>query len=401
MIGIAVLACAYVLSQFFRSFLAVMAPALSRDLGASEAQLSTAASIWFISFALMQFPVGAALDRFGPRRTAAATLLLAVAGSLVMASATGPVQLYVSMALIGIGCAAVLMASFVIFARSYPPRRFALLSSWFVAFGLLGGVIGSAPLAFAVTSFGWRSVMIGLAGITLLASGAIFLLVRDFAPPTTGPARRGSLIEVLRIRQLWPLMAMAAVAYAPASNLRGLWAGPFLADVHGFPTATIGDVTFFMAIALIAGSVIHGPLDAVLDTRKWIVVTGSTITAGCVAALAIFGTASTFAGSALLVTAMFFGANYSIVMAHARGFLPPHLVGRGVTLMNFFSIGGAGVVQLLSGGVFDVAATGAEPSAAYRTVFLFYAGLLAIGLSIYVFSRDTRPSDQLPTGSAG
>ncbi|WAJ31206.1 MFS transporter [Antarcticirhabdus aurantiaca] len=392
MVGIAALALAYVLSQFFRSFLAVLAPDLRVELGMSEAQLSTAASVWFLAFALMQFPVGAALDRLGPRLTASATLLVAVLGSLVMAGATGPSLLFLAMGLIGVGCSAILMASLVIFARSFPPRRFALLSSWFVAFGLMGGVAGSAPLAAAVTTFGWRWVMVGLAAITLLAALAIVLLARDPEAPAGSGAGRGSLKDILRLRMLWPLMAMAAVAYAPASNLRGLWAGPFLEDVHGFSTPEIGEVTFFMALGLIVGSIVHGPLDNVFDTRKWIVVVGSCLTASCLAALAAVGIGSSAAASVLLVLTAFAGTNYSLIMAHARGFMPPHLVGRGVTLMNFFSIGGSGVVQLASGGVFDLAARAGSQDAAYRVVFLFYVALLLAGLSAYLFSRDAKPS---------
>jgi hypothetical protein len=40
MAGIATLAIAYVLSQFYRSFLAVLTPALTAELGATKAQLS-------------------------------------------------------------------------------------------------------------------------------------------------------------------------------------------------------------------------------------------------------------------------------------------------------------------------------------------------------------------------
>ncbi|MEP4115177.1 MAG: MFS transporter, partial [Nitratireductor sp.] len=70
MAGIVAFAFAYILSQFYRSFLAVLTPALTSELGASKADLSLASGAWFIAFALMQFIVGVSLDRFGPRRTA-------------------------------------------------------------------------------------------------------------------------------------------------------------------------------------------------------------------------------------------------------------------------------------------------------------------------------------------
>ena len=71
MAGIAALALAYVLSQFYRSFLAVLTPALSAELGVTKADLSLASGVWFLAFAVSQFAIGVALDRFGPRRTAA------------------------------------------------------------------------------------------------------------------------------------------------------------------------------------------------------------------------------------------------------------------------------------------------------------------------------------------
>ena len=76
-IGIACLVGAYVLSQFYRAFLAVLSPALQADLGATPGDLAWASGLWFLAFAAMQIPVGAWLDRLGPRRTASAILGLA------------------------------------------------------------------------------------------------------------------------------------------------------------------------------------------------------------------------------------------------------------------------------------------------------------------------------------
>ena len=52
---------AYVLSQFFRSFLPVLTNVLDRDIGADPADLSLAAGMWFLIFAAMQIPVAWAL----------------------------------------------------------------------------------------------------------------------------------------------------------------------------------------------------------------------------------------------------------------------------------------------------------------------------------------------------
>jgi sugar phosphate permease len=65
--GIATLILGYVLSQFYRAFLAVLTPVLEADLGATKEDLASASGWWFLAFAAMQIPVGVALDRIGPR----------------------------------------------------------------------------------------------------------------------------------------------------------------------------------------------------------------------------------------------------------------------------------------------------------------------------------------------
>ena len=69
--GLVMLCLGYVLSQFFRAFLAVLSVDLGRDIGATPEDLAFASGLWFLVFAAMQLPVGWALDRVGPRLTAA------------------------------------------------------------------------------------------------------------------------------------------------------------------------------------------------------------------------------------------------------------------------------------------------------------------------------------------
>ena len=96
--GFVALALAYLMSQFFRAFLAVLAPMLSADIGTRAEDLAFASGIWFAAFAGLQLPVGHALDSLGPRRTAGGLFLLAGAGSAVFALANGPVAVAVAMA---------------------------------------------------------------------------------------------------------------------------------------------------------------------------------------------------------------------------------------------------------------------------------------------------------------
>jgi predicted MFS family arabinose efflux permease len=300
----------------------------------------------------------------------------------------------VAMALIGIGCAPVLMASLFIFARNYSTARFAVLTSWFVAFGTAGNVIGASPLANAAEAFGWRPVMAGLGVLTLLTALAVLLLVRDPDEPegmAAGSAGFAGYGELLKMRVLWPIIPLTAINYAATAGIRGLWAGPYLADVHAADTLVIGQATLFMALAMIAGSFLYGPLDTIFGTRKWVAVGGNLISLLAIGYLAINTQSSIAATTAVLIVIGIFGMGYGLLMAHARAFLPPHLVGRGVTLMNFFTIGGVGLMQFATGGVVTASIAPDEPAAAYAALFAFYAATLALTLAIYLFACDAKP----------
>jgi MFS family permease len=391
-IGIAALAFAYVLSQFYRAFLAVLTPVLEIDLGASKAELATASGAWFLAFALMQIPVGEGLDRIGPRRTAAMALVVGAVGAGVFASATSPAMLTFAMVLIGIGCSPVLMASYFIFARQFTPAVFGTLAGATIGIGSLGNIGASLPLTLAVEAFGWRGTVWVMAGVTLATGAAVWALVRD--PVRAERGTGGSFLTLLKMRELWPIFAIMIVCYAPAAGLRGLWLGPYFTDVHGYSRPEIGTASLWMGLAMVAGSFAYGPLDRWLGTRKWVIFGGNLVMLGCLAALWLQPSAGPGLATALFVGVGFFGATFPIVIAHGRAFLPPQLTGRGVALINLCGIGSAGILQVVTGRIHtaltpsDVLINSAPPATPYLGLFLFYTVFVAIGLALYLLSKD-------------
>lgn len=390
--GLISLAIAYVLSQFYRSFLAVLTPQLTTELGADKGDLSLASGLWFIAFGLMQFVVGVGLDRYGPRRTAGVIFgVTATAGAIVFSTAQSPTAIVIAMTLFGIGCSPILMASLFIFAQRFDMRQFAVMTSWFVAFGNLGNVIGASPMASAVDIFGWRTVMAGLGAFTFIISLGIFFLVRD--PKVEAPASSGlsGYLTLFKSRVLWAIMLMTLLCYAPVAGIRGLWTGPYLSDIFNADSLQIGTVTLWMAIAMIVGSFMYGPLDKLFNTRKWVIFTGNTIVL-CVLSYFVFNPEPTLqTATVLFVVLGIFGTSYGVLMAHGRAFLPTHLIGRGVTLINFCSIFGAGLMQFVTGRIVDAQADTSSP-ATYQILFGTYAAVLLVALIVYLSSKDAPPN---------
>lgn len=377
-LGIAALVLAYLVSQFTRAFLAVLSPALKADLGATAGDLAQASGAWFLLFALMQVPVGALLDRVGPRRTCAAILFLgAVSGSLVFAAATAPWHVALAMGLLGVGCSPVLMASLVLFSRVYPPAAFGALAGAMIAAGSLGNLAASAPLALLVEALGWREALLGLAALSALASLLVWALLPD--PPAPKGSGGGRLRDVLCIRALWPVVLVMAPAYGPAAGLRGLWAGPYAEGAFGATAATIGWVTLAMGLAMALGALAYGPADRLVGSRFRAVFWGNAVVLGALLGLA-WGPSSLLLATVLLAVAGFFGSAFPLATAQARALVPAHLTGRGVTLANMAAIGGAGLMQVATR---PLHAAFADPLDGFRAVFLFFALVVAVGLLLY------------------
>jgi len=348
--GIILFCLAYVISQFFRNFLAVLSEQLYFDIGATSDDLAFAMGFWFLTFSLMQIPVGTALDKVGPKLTSSSIFLIGGAGgSVIFAMATTPLHLIISMGLIGVGCSPVLMGSYYIFARVYDPKIFASLAALMIGVGSFGNLAGAAPLAFAADLYGWRSTMFALSLLSALISVGLFLYVKN--PEMSENVNNGSFLDLLKIKKLWFIFPLVLIHYAPVAGIRGLWIGPYINDTFG-GDSNLAFSTTAMSLSMIAGTFAYGPMDRIFGTRKWIIFIGSSICLVAIAGLA-FIPQMTFGLSVLLFCLLgFFGMSYPLMIAHGRSFSPEHLTGRCVTLLNMFAIGGAGLFQFLSGRIF-------------------------------------------------
>nr|WP_255618502.1 MFS transporter [Roseibaca sp. Y0-43] len=373
----------YLLSQFYRAFLAVLAGPLAQDLGVTPDDLALSSGLWFLVFAAAQIPLGAALDAIGPRRTTALMLGIGgTGGAAIFAMAQSATHIHIAMMALGVGCAPVLMASYFIFARSFAPAVFATLAGAVIGLGSLGNILGAWPLAWASEVYGWRAALWVMAGITALVASVLWVVIPDPPRATAPEGTKARLRDVLRIRALWWMMPLLFVNYAPSAGLRGLWVGPYMTDTYGADANLVGQVTLLMACAMIAGNFAYGPLDRLLGTRKWVILGGNLLGAVALGSLALAPGMGLWASAALLAAVGFFGASFPMLMAHGRSFIPAHLTGRGVTLINLFSIGGVGLLQVASGHVHALG------GGAYGLLFGFFAVLLLAGCAIYLFATD-------------
>ena len=387
------------LSQFYRVSNSVIGPELMRDLGLSAQQLAWAGGAFFAALFVMQIPVGIAFDRYGARVTLAVLSVAAAGGAVLVAWADGAAGLIAARAVIGVGCAANFMAAVFLCSRWFPRERLGTVLSWTYAASNLGTLFAATPLALAEATIGWRNAFLALAVVTIVAAVLIYAYVREqppdrppsgAEPESVGDVLRG-LTEVWRTPGLVPVLAIQTVAYASMVTVLGVWAGPYLNDVHGLGAMARGNVILAMGVAQILGILCYGPLDRLLGSRKRVIVVGGLLTIAVLAALGLIRRPPLWLAVGLMVTLCFVAAYNVVIVAQGRALFSDRLAGRGVTTVNMALILGLVLLPAATGAVIGafVPSGGVLPEIAFRAVFLAIAACLMAGLAVYSRSPGT------------
>lgn len=368
-------AAGYFCSYLLRAVNAVVAPDLVAAAGLTAGDLGLLTAAYFLAFALLQIPLGVALDRWGPRRVQGTLLAIGVGGIVLFSQAETRAGLFLARAVIGIGMAGGLMASLKAITQWFPRDRWPLVNGCFMAMGGLGALAATAPAEAMLHVTDWRGLFLCMAAITAVASLLIFLLVPDKAG-AAAPGRLGDqFVAVARIFRdpfFWRITPVAVTSLGITMAIQTLWAGPWLRDVGGLGREGTAASLFAIAAAMTTGFALSGAVTDLL-VRRGVALTqvlGGAITLLVAVELLIV----LQVGPPAFVPWILFGllSNGAIVyFPILNRHFPAALVARVNTATNLltFSIGfGA---QAAIGWIIDLwpAVDGRYPAEAYRWAF--------------------------------
>jgi MFS family permease len=97
-------------------------------LGLGAGDLGLLTSVYFLTFAAAQIPIGVLLDRYGPRRIQSALLVAAAAGAGLFAVSDNFLVLLAGCALMRLGVASALTARLKALVLWFPKDRVPLLN---------------------------------------------------------------------------------------------------------------------------------------------------------------------------------------------------------------------------------------------------------------------------------
>ena len=388
----------YFMSYLFRAVNAIIEKDLVAEIGLGPAELGLVTAAYLGAFALFQLPLGVLLDRYGPRRVQAVLLAVAATGAFLFAAGDDVMTLLTARALIGLGFAGGLMASFkavVIWVSE--PRR-ALGNALVMSAGALGLLVATQPIELATQAMGWRAVFVTLAIITLVVAGLIFLIVPERKTVAQGDRlwpqikQVGSIFSDRTFLGIVPLLATTAGA---TIAIQTLWAGPWFRDVAGFSPDGVAFNLLIMAVAFLIGTLITGIV------ADWLVRRGVSLLTVMIAFLLVFLVAQACIvlglTNALMVPMWFlfgmFGQVAVLAYPWLAGYFGAAVAGRVHTAVNLTIFATAFALQYAIGAVieqFPERAGGGYDLLAYQVAFGGAFVLQLIALLWYFASPAVR-----------
>ncbi|MFM0731028.1 MFS transporter [Paraburkholderia sediminicola] len=386
--GLWALTFSYVLSQFFRSYIAVISTQLIGDFHFSPQMFGWFAGSFFLVFAIAQLPVGIMFDRYGVRGPTAMLMGIGAACAGILSMTTSATVALVAQAGIGLGCAPIFMGLLNYVLHSGHGTRNVRAVTTASAIGMAGALLAAFPLSRATASFGWRPVMVTAALAMLCATFGVVCFVRrrDAAAHEHNlAASQHAANGVKRRTGFWTLMP-ACLALSVGSTFRTSWGGPYLADVYGFDVIARGNAMTVTSVIGIAASFCI-PVAVRFCAPKLISLLW--LIAGVLAALvlAVSPDGNWLLSVALICVLFSVGSIHPLVMSQARAIIAPRRLGLGLGLLNSLVFLGVALTSSCFGWIAGAAKQAHLSNAGiYSALFAVTVVPLAVGAVVYFFS---------------
>jgi len=396
----------FLIAFLHRAAPGVLAKELMQAFGITGTVVGLLSAMYFYSYAGFMVPGGVLIDSVGPRWVIAGGGAVMSLGSLAMGLAPGPAVLFAGRLLVGLGATVTFTGALKIAANWFPRSQFGMMSALTATVGVLGALVGSAPLAALAGIVSWRGALVIIGALTLAAAILCVAAVRDRpagardASPHAPSLRvvLAGTLQVLRNPYTWPPFLCFFFLYAAMGNFF-LWSVPFLRDVYGLTTTKAALYASLPSVALLVSAPLTGYLsDRVLHRRKLpyiILVTGQFLV--WLAFLLTLGTLPLSGVCVLFVLLGTVGGAFVLTWPMGAEVNPPELAGSAVAVTNLGGFVGAALTQGPVGAVLDAGWTGAlvegarvYPVASYRGAFALCVLFVLLGAAISLLLKETR-----------
>ncbi|HEX5523361.1 MAG TPA: MFS transporter [Pedococcus sp.] len=356
----------YILAVFHRSSLGVAGLLAADRFDIAATQLSVFTMVQLFVYAAMQIPVGALLDRFGPKRMLLAGVATMTVAQFAFAFAESFGMGVLARVAVGMGDAMVFIPLLRIVALWFPPVRIPMVTQLTGLLGQTGALVAATPLVAALHHWGWTPSFAVAASVGIVLGIVLLLVVRDSPYPDHELDRIKVRALARTVRHAWGTPGTKLGLWSHFSAQFGstvfalLWGYPFLVAGQGLSPGTAGLLLMMMTVtAIVTGPIIGGFVTKYPFSR-------STLILGIVAAIAaVWAVVLLWPGRAplwmlvvLVVVTAVGGPGSMVGFDLARTFNPPTRVGSATGIVNVGGFFASLSTVTLIGVILDVVAPG-------------------------------------------
>ncbi len=381
----------YCYNYYLRVAPSVMELEILRTFHLNATDIGLLNTAYYLSYTLMQIPVGFILDRYEIRWVIFSACLIAVTGLGIFVTADNFYEAAAGRFLIGFGCAFSYLSVLKLATIWLPPNRFAIMAGLTTSMGKMAAILSIHYLTSVMAEKGFRGSLYSALVFGLIITALIFSFVRS--KPTAGSTKDTvrvyasskelirQIFHILSSSQMWLIGIVGLLLYLPATVFIDQWGIPYLETAHGLTAGEAANASSLVLIGWLISSPIIGAISDIIQRRQMPLILTSML--ACLIFMIIFY------GPALSKLEIYIGM---FVIGAACGSHP--LCFSLAKENNFLRYSGIATAitnaMIMSGGIFQ--------SLVGKLLDLHFSGVIVDGIRVYTKSDYTFALSIIPLG---
>lgn len=372
----------FVLFQFFLQLSSgVVIGSIMMDMHFSAFTAGLLSSVFYVTYAGLQIPVGILFDRKNTRSLLFWNTLLCSCGCFLFAGSYGLFGLFAGRLLIGCGSAFAFIGLSHLLRRYYASKHFAFMIGLSETLGFLVTVIGIIVLGAWVSQWGWRGFINGAGVLGLVIAYLCWRFIPNNKPEHLSSNHLQQLLQILSSGKAWINGIFVGLSFTIVASFGALWAVPFIQVKLScnLQQASVVSALFFLGTAV--GCPLFGWLSAHYQRRRPLILSSSLSTTILLVVILFLPTQSfIFLGLLMFLLGLCCGA-YMLAYTIANELAPPGSLSTCTGFTNTLAVITTPLLQPLIGYLLDTL----HQTDTYTIIDYQYA-LLTIPVSLFLAS---------------